>query len=258
MISLSSPPAVTLLEQLMESPSLLTMPMILLYLRSPYYSNKHRAPRQRQAKMITADLFQEPIETKTFSQLFCKRKIQVNWKCAMHFEKEEDNKNLKCSLIQLTLLRKTLLWLEMHRENNFWANILIAHVYKNGLMKVFMDFWSRQYLKNWQRGVSWSWEKLGSGRQLQKAWGHWNKKAVPLAPQDCKPGGNSKCTPINFNCIDKVHIERSMLWGSMIPDHAVLQHAQLHVEACGKPRVKGQSGGYWQFCKAIGGNLLLC
>lgn len=120
------------------------------------------------AKMITADLFQEPTEAKNFflgSHQFHKRRIQMNWK---RFEKEEGNKNLQCSFVQLTLLR-TLLWFEIHRENNFWANILIAHVYKNGLMRIFMDFWSGEPLKKWQRGVSWSWEEPGSGGQLWKA-----------------------------------------------------------------------------------------
>lgn len=76
-------------------------------------------------------------------------------------------------------------------------------------MKIFVDFWSREPLKNWQRGIPWSWEELGSGGQLQKARGHWNKKALPLAPRDSNLGSSSKCTPTNFNCIDKVPIERS-------------------------------------------------
>lgn len=59
------------------------------------------------------------------------------------------------------------------------ANILIAHAYKNGFVKIFLDFWTTEPLKNWQQGVSWSWEELGSGGQLRKAQGHRNKKACP-------------------------------------------------------------------------------
>jgi len=41
-----------------------------------------------------------------------------------------------------------------------------------------MDFWRREPMKKWQRGVSWSREEVGSGRELRRAQGWWHPQAL--------------------------------------------------------------------------------
>lgn len=106
-ITLGSPSAVLVLEQLQGSPFL--WPWFCL--QSLYYSNKPGCGTQtKPAEVITADLLQEPIEANIFFPQTAvspvKRRIQMNWKCAEHFEKQM-NKNVWLSFIQLVLFRKT-------------------------------------------------------------------------------------------------------------------------------------------------------